>query len=195
MFQRVKESIIAPERLIKYRNDRLYKVFLYMLFFAVLMTTSIIIILLTFDGVSATDKREIRQNYMPPESACVMEDATLDCADNAAYTVYETSGIGAALKKADMVVTGEGKIDKQTLMEKAPYGLAKKAQASGVRVIALAGRLDMPSDMREDTPFDIMMGTFEGDTGNQAVPSREKAKENLIALASRAAKLLQAKKL
>lgn len=93
MFRRVKESIIAPERLIKYRNDRLYKVFLYMLFFAALMTTSIIIALLTFDGVSPTDKRAIREAYTPPESACVIEDATLECDTGEAHTVYETGGM------------------------------------------------------------------------------------------------------
>ena len=92
MFQRVKESIIAPERLIKYRNDHLYKVFLYMVFFAVLMTTSVVITLLTFDGVSASDQREIRQDYTPPESACVIEDASLAC-DSGSHTVYADGGM------------------------------------------------------------------------------------------------------
>ncbi|MFW5913471.1 MAG: DUF1189 family protein [Bacillota bacterium] len=93
MFRRVKESIIAPERLIKYRNDRLYKVFLYMFFFAILMTTSVIITLITFDGVTAQQRRAIEQEYTPPESACVIEDAVLECDSEESYTVYTESGM------------------------------------------------------------------------------------------------------
>ncbi|MFW6284833.1 MAG: DUF1189 family protein [Bacillota bacterium] len=93
MFQRVKESIIAPERLIKYRNDPLYKVFFYMVFFAILMTTSIIVTLITFDGVSAQERRAIENDYTEPESACVIEDATLECDEAEPYTLYATSGM------------------------------------------------------------------------------------------------------
>lgn len=93
MYRRVKESIIAPERLIKYRNDRLYKVFLYMFFFAVLMTTSTLITLITFDGVSPQQRRAIENDYTPPESACVIEDAVLQCDEEEPYTVYTESGM------------------------------------------------------------------------------------------------------
>jgi len=40
---------------------------------------------------------------------------------------------------ADLVVTGEGKIDAQTAMGKAPVGVARRAKKNGTRVFAVAG--------------------------------------------------------
>ncbi len=92
MLERVKTSIIAPGNLIKYRNDRLYKVFLYMLFFAVLMTTSTIIMLISFNGIDGATKRAIENNYQPPENACVIEDSTLSCDEPMSHVAYEGFG-------------------------------------------------------------------------------------------------------
>jgi len=47
----------------------------------------------------------------------------------------------AALADADLVITGEGSIDEQTLNGKAPYGVACRAKKKGVSVIAMAGRI------------------------------------------------------
>jgi glycerate kinase len=46
------------------------------------------------------------------------------------------------LAGADWVITGEGRLDDQTEYGKAPIGLARRAQAVGVPVIALVGSLD-----------------------------------------------------
>lgn len=43
------------------------------------------------------------------------------------------------LKKASLVITGEGSIDKQTLQGKAPFGVAKMAKRFSIPVIGLAG--------------------------------------------------------
>jgi glycerate kinase len=41
---------------------------------------------------------------------------------------------------ADLVVTGEGSLDAQTLAGKAPAGVAAAARVAGARVVAVAGR-------------------------------------------------------
>jgi len=46
----------------------------------------------------------------------------------------------ARLGPGDLVVTGEGSLDDQTLHGKAPAGVAKAAHAKGIRVVAVAGR-------------------------------------------------------
>ena len=46
------------------------------------------------------------------------------------------------LKDASLVITGEGKIDLQTLQGKAPYGIALMAKEMGVPCIAICGRMD-----------------------------------------------------
>ena len=42
---------------------------------------------------------------------------------------------------ADLLITGEGRIDASTAFNKAPVGVAKRAKAKGVPVVALAGSL------------------------------------------------------
>ena len=46
----------------------------------------------------------------------------------------------AALSGADLVVTGEGSLDEQTLHGKAPAGVAAAARAANLPVVAVAGR-------------------------------------------------------
>lgn len=43
------------------------------------------------------------------------------------------------VKDADIVITGEGRLDNQTAMGKAPIGVAKLAKKHGAKVIAIAG--------------------------------------------------------
>jgi glycerate 2-kinase len=50
------------------------------------------------------------------------------------------------LEGADLVVTGEGRLDKQTLSGKAPYAVAQAAHARGIPVIALAGSIALSED-------------------------------------------------
>lgn len=55
--------------------------------------------------------------------------------------VLDTAKFDEVLKDADLVVTGEGRIDGQSMEGKVPVGVARKAHAKGVPVIALAGIL------------------------------------------------------
>lgn len=48
-------------------------------------------------------------------------------------------GLDVELQNADYVITGEGRLDHQTVMGKAPIGVAKYAKQHGATVIALAG--------------------------------------------------------
>ncbi len=57
-----------------------------------------------------------------------------------AEVVQELTGLVKALVGADLVVTGEGSLDRQTLSGKAPVGVAAAAGAAGVPVVAVAGR-------------------------------------------------------
>lgn len=55
--------------------------------------------------------------------------------------VAELGGLAHAIEGAQLVITGEGRMDAQTLSGKTPMGVAKIAQAAGVPVIAIAGSL------------------------------------------------------
>ena len=55
--------------------------------------------------------------------------------------VAEIGGLAEAVKGASLVITGEGRMDAQTLLGKTPMGVAAIARHAGVPVIAIAGSL------------------------------------------------------
>jgi len=55
--------------------------------------------------------------------------------------VIQATGLVEHLKGADLVFTGEGKLDSQTAQGKVPVGVAKKAKTLGLPVIAIVGAI------------------------------------------------------
>lgn len=55
--------------------------------------------------------------------------------------VADLTGLEQALQGANLVITGEGRFDAQTLRGKTPFGVARIARRSAVPVIVLAGTL------------------------------------------------------
>jgi glycerate kinase len=53
------------------------------------------------------------------------------------------------LDERDLVITGEGSLDEQTLHGKAPVGVAAAASARGVPVVAVCGRTTLPTERLE----------------------------------------------
>ncbi len=64
--------------------------------------------------------------------------------------VLEEICIEEAIKNSDIVITGEGCIDAQTLMGKTPYGVAKLAAKHGKKVFAFAGKLGEGHELCEE---------------------------------------------
>ena len=69
----------------------------------------------------------------------------------------EITSFGEALQKADLVITGEGSIDEQTLHGKGPFGVAKKAKQKNIPVIGLAGKIPLQPDAGLKKYFDVLM--------------------------------------
>ncbi|GAB3624347.1 glycerate kinase [Mariniluteicoccus endophyticus] len=55
--------------------------------------------------------------------------------------VVDHTGLEAAVARADLVITGEGRMDGQTRFGKTPWGVAQVARRHGVPVVAIAGSL------------------------------------------------------
>lgn len=58
-------------------------------------------------------------------------------------TLLRRCGFTYGLESADLVITGEGSLDAQTLLGKAPLGVARQASGHGIPVIALCGRCEL----------------------------------------------------
>jgi len=74
----------------------------------------------------------------------------------------ELTQFEASLAHCDLVVTGEGSIDEQTLDGKGPYGVAKMAKARGIAVIGLAGRVPQESNVKLAEYFDALLAIGNG---------------------------------
>lgn len=101
--------------------------------------------------------------------------------------VAELTGLHAAVQTADLVVTGEGRLDAQTAAGKAPAGVARLARAWGKPVIALAGSVPLTKEVHGD--FDAVLPiTNEPMTLDHAM---QQAGPLLEAAAARAARLVR----
>ena len=83
-----------------------------------------------------------------------------------------------ALQKADLVITGEGKIDEQTLQGKGPYGVAVRAKEKGIPVIGIAGSMPLEPDMQLNQYFDVLV-PVNNDIGDRKA-AIQNTKANLI---------------
>ena len=69
----------------------------------------------------------------------------------------DLTGFDAALATADLVITGEGSIDEQTLQGKGPFGVALRARQKGVPVIGLAGKLPLERHPALEAYFNVLL--------------------------------------
>lgn len=83
----------------------------------------------------------------------------------------------------DLVVTGEGRIDRQTLMGKAPSGVLRRATQQGRVAIAVGGGVAWCDELRDGGFAAIYAATPEGQPLEEAMRS-DIAKENVRRIAS-----------
>ena len=76
--------------------------------------------------------------------------------------VLDAIGFDKMIEGADLVITGEGRIDAQTLTGKTPYGVLQRASRQNIPVIALAGSVALDDSsgftaIRQITPPDMQL--------------------------------------
>ncbi len=70
--------------------------------------------------------------------------------ESGADLVLAHNGFDVHLADADLVVTGEGQMDEQSIGGKGPIGAARRARASGVPTVALVGGLNVDDALLHD---------------------------------------------
>lgn len=83
------------------------------------------------------------------------------------------------LKDADVVVTGEGRLDFQTAMGKAPVGVAKRAKKYGAKVIAFAGSVTPEAIACNKAGIDAFFPIVRGITTLEEAMDCDNAKANM----------------
>lgn len=68
--------------------------------------------------------------------------------------VLEFTELEHRLAGADLVITGEGSLDEQSLLGKTPMGVARAAARSGIPVIAVCGRSTLSPEQLKESGFE-----------------------------------------
>lgn len=79
---------------------------------------------------------------------------------------------------SELVVTGEGRIDHQTVMGKAPSGILRRASAQGIPVIAIGGRVEWCDELRK-SGFARIIEISSPDMPKEKAMQRSIAYENM----------------
>ncbi len=93
--------------------------------------------------------------------------------------VLDTVSFDRMLQGADLVITGEGKVDEQTLSGKVVLGVAKRAKRQNVPVLVIAGSLSIEDQVLYEQGVTAMFSINR--RAEDFSISRYKAKENLRA--------------
>ncbi|HJE44152.1 glycerate kinase [Levilactobacillus namurensis] len=105
-------------------------------------------------------------------------------------TMLKLTQLAAKLQVADLVLTGEGRVDGQSLMGKAPIGVAKLAHAAQVPVILIAGSVgdDLAAVYAAGVDL-VLSSTVAPMTVDQAITQTKSLLTNAGATAMRAYQL------
>lgn len=89
------------------------------------------------------------------------------------------------MKDADVVVTGEGRLDHQTAMGKAPVGVAKLGRKYGAKTIAFAGSVTKEAVACNEVGIDAFFPIVRGISTLEEAMDPDTAKANMLQLQSR----------
>lgn len=100
------------------------------------------------------------------------------------------TGLDGLMEGADIVVTGEGKMDGQTAMGKVPVGVAKIAKKYDCKVIAIAGCITEDARECNKCGIDAIFPIAPGPISLDEAMDKETAKKNLMNTAEQIFRLL-----
>ncbi len=104
--------------------------------------------------------------------------------------VIEETGLEETLRSADLVVTGEGRLDGQTALGKAPLGVAELAHRAGKPVIALAGALGAEAGACHARGIDAFFSIVPGPMTLREAMDPATARENMARAAQEVFRLV-----
>lgn len=103
--------------------------------------------------------------------------------------VIKATELESYIKNADLVITGEGRIDGQTIYGKTPIGVAKTAKKHSVPVIAIAGSIGAGSEAVHEHGISALFSVVPGAVSLQE--ALEKADENIERTAKNVASVIR----
>ena len=106
--------------------------------------------------------------------------------------VLEETRLEDYVKEADLVITGEGRLDGQTAMGKAPVGVAELAKKYGKPVIAFAGSVTKDARACNEKGIDAFFPILRGVTTLDEAMEPQNARANMADTAEQVFRLIHA---
>lgn len=104
--------------------------------------------------------------------------------------LLKATGLEDVLKDADVAVTGEGRLDGQTAMGKAPVGVAELAKKYGITVLAFAGGVTKEAVKCNAKGIDAFFPIVRGITTLEEAMKPENARRNMTDTAEQVFRLM-----
>ena len=101
----------------------------------------------------------------------------------------DITGFDSALAGANLVITGEGSIDEQTLQGKGPFGVANRAIATSIPVIGIAGKIPLEYNEKLSRYFKVLLAI--GNEPTDIPTALNRTEENLKRMAKQIGEMLQ----
>lgn len=108
--------------------------------------------------------------------------------------ILQETNLEEFVKIADIVVTGEGRLDSQTVMGKAPIGVAKLAKKHGKKVIAFSGCVTSDAEVCNEHGIDAFFPALRTVTTLEEALNTDNAYRNLSATAYQVFRLIMGDK-
>ena len=105
--------------------------------------------------------------------------------------VLEETRLEDYMKDADIVITGEGRLDGQTVMGKAPIGVANIAKKYGKPVLAFSGCVTEDARACNGGGIDAYFPILRGVVSLQEAMDHDNAEKNMIATVEQAFRLIK----
>lgn len=96
--------------------------------------------------------------------------------------ILRVTGFDKAVRDADLIITGEGRLDAQTLMGKAPLGVLRASARHGVPVVAIGGAVSEAASLTE-AGFAAVLSIVPGPVSLEKAMERDTAAENVAGTA------------
>ena len=93
--------------------------------------------------------------------------------------ILEETGLSEKMQGADLVISGEGRLDEQSAKGKAPNGVANLAKAQGIPVLAFAGAVTVGAKACNQAGIDAYFPILRGITTLEEAMNKENARRNL----------------
>lgn len=106
--------------------------------------------------------------------------------------VASVTGLEENIRSADIVVTGEGRLDGQTGMGKAPVGVAKIAKKYSLPVIAFSGAVTKDANACNEFGIDAFFPILREPCSLEKAMETEYAYENLVRTAEQSFRIIKA---